>query len=387
MTRSGIYDVIVAGAGPAGTAAARACARAGLSTLVIEEHGTIGYPVQCAGLLSVKALGECRVSKRPILNTVTGARVISSRGDTLSFTADVPKAHIVDRGRLDFEMAQSAADAGAEFSLKNSVCGITGTAVRVKGACGSSDFTCRILIAADGPRSTIARLLRMQRAKTFLAGIQADVPWTMDQSLVEIYPDAAPDFFGYAIPFGKGRARIGLCTGQAAKERFATFVQRFTDRSIHLVTGTVPLGVMPRTFGHRTLFCGDAAGFAKPTSGGGVYTGIRSAIHAAATAISCCERDCFDDISLAMYEDLWKKDLGMVLEAGYRFFRLRQQLTPDDISRLIRIMNDPEIIDAIVRYGDMDHPGPLLQKLMLKPAVLAAAGSLVRPGLLSLFSL
>ena len=46
------YDVIVVGAGPAGSAAARECAQLGLSTLCLEEHGTIGYPVQCAGLLS-----------------------------------------------------------------------------------------------------------------------------------------------------------------------------------------------------------------------------------------------------------------------------------------------------------------------------------------------
>ena len=62
------YDVIVIGAGPAGCAAATECARQGLSTLCIEEHGTIGYPVQCAGLLSDKAFAECRVSERPVLN-------------------------------------------------------------------------------------------------------------------------------------------------------------------------------------------------------------------------------------------------------------------------------------------------------------------------------
>lgn len=381
-----MYDVIVAGAGPAGTAAARACVSAGLSTLVIEEHGTIGYPVQCAGLLSLKAFEECGVSRRSIITTVTGARVISSQGDTLSFSAKAPKAYVVDRGMLDREMAGAAACAGAGFRLKTAVCGISGTTVRTRGINGAEEFSFRILIAADGPRSSVARLLGMQRAKTYLAGIQADIPWKMDPDLVEIYPDAAPDFFGYAIPVGDGRARIGLCTGQDAKERFSAFARRFTGETVHLVTGTVPLGVMPKTYGSRTLFCGDAAGFAKPTSGGGVYTGIRSARHAAATAIACCGNDRFDETALARYEELWKKDLGLVLEGGYRFFRLRQQLTPKDTGRLIRTLNDPGIIDTIVRYGDMDRPGRLVQKLMLKPAVLAACGSLVRPGFLSLFS-
>ncbi len=380
-----MYDVIIAGAGPAGSAAAQACAMAGLSTLVIEEHGTIGYPVQCAGLLSPAAFMECRVSERSIFNTVTGARVISSLGSQLTFDAGKPKAYVVDRGALDFEMAQAAADSGAEFCTKTSVCAISGTTLQTKGIHGRHEYSFRILIAADGPRSTVARLLEMRRAPTYLAGIQTDIPYRMEENLVGIYPDAAPDFFGYAIPIGSGRARIGLCSGQKAKERFAAFAGRFTDKTLHLVTGTVPLGVMPRTYGYRTLFCGDAAGFAKPTSGGGVYTGIRSARHAATVAVACCEQDRFDDAALSSYETLWKKDMGAMLESGYRFFRLRGQLSPEDINRIVRALDDPAIIDTIVRYGDMDRPGTLIKKLMLKPAVISALGSLVRPGFLSLF--
>ena len=116
------YDVIVVGAGPAGSAAARECARLGLSTLCLEEHGTIGYPVQCAGLLSTAAFDECRIpSERSILNKVTGARVISGAGSELLIDAKKTKALVVDRGTLDREMAEAAANAGAEFRLKTAV--------------------------------------------------------------------------------------------------------------------------------------------------------------------------------------------------------------------------------------------------------------------------
>lgn len=381
-----MYDVIVAGGGPVGSVAAHACAKAGLRTLLVEEHGTIGYPVQCAGLLSLAAFDECNVSHRSVLHAVTGAQVISSRRERLAFDARIPKAVVVDRGSLDHEMAMAAADAGAEILTKTAVCGVDGTTLLTRGVLGHARFSFRILIAADGPRSTIARLLGMQRARTYLAGIQADIPHAMGKNLVEIYPDAAPDFFGYAIPLGEGRARIGLCTGQGARERFDAFARGFADKKIHLVTGTLPLGVMPRTYGHRTLFAGDAAGFAKPTSGGGIYTGVRSARHAAQVAVACCEKDRFDDAALAAYEQDWKRDIGAVLEYGYRFFQLRRQLSADDIARIIRAMNDPDIIDAIVQYGDMDRPGVLVKKLMLTPAVVAALGSLVKPGFFSLFS-
>jgi geranylgeranyl reductase family protein len=260
------YDVIIAGAGPCGSAAAEACAQFGLQTLCIEEHGTIGYPVQCAGLLSTAAFAECRVSDRP------------GTGRDLTFDARKTMAFVVDRGMLDRMMAQAATDAGAEFRLRQSVVGVHGNSVRIRGPGGVEDVQFRILIAADGPRSTIARLLHMQRAKVFLAGIQADLPGECNPDHVEIYPDAAPDFFGWSIPVAPGRIRVGLCTAEQVPWRFRAFMKRFGPGCIHLVTGTLPLGIMPKTYGNRTLFCGDAAGFAKPTSGGGIYTGDRKSV-------------------------------------------------------------------------------------------------------------
>ncbi len=142
------YDIIVVGAGPAGCAAARACARSGLSVLCIEEQGSIGYPVQCAGLLSRAAFEECAVSRRSILNTVTGARLISSTGHALVIDAKTPKAHVVDRGMLDREMAEAAADAGSDFRLKTEVCDVRGDHVVTRGINGHEEFSFKILIAA-----------------------------------------------------------------------------------------------------------------------------------------------------------------------------------------------------------------------------------------------
>ncbi|MCX6681715.1 MAG: NAD(P)/FAD-dependent oxidoreductase [Methanoregula sp.] len=381
-----VYDVIVVGAGPAGSAAAGECAKSGLSTLCIEEHGTIGYPVQCAGLLSNAAFAECRVSERSVLNRVQGARVVSGRGSELLIDAQTTRASVVDRGALDREMAEAAANAGAEFKLKTAVYDIRGKTIITRGMNGNEEHQFRILIAADGPRSTITRLLGMERAKVYLAGIQADLPYDCDPRFVELYPDASPEFFGWAIPTGKGRVRAGLCGQTQVPERFAAFVKKFGGGSgTHLVTGTLPLGVMPQTYGHRTLFVGDAGGFPKPTSGGGVYTGIRSARHAAAVAAVCCEQDTFTDPALADYERRWKTDIGRELEIGFRFFEMRQKLSSQDIDQLIRSLNDPGILSTIVRYGDMDRPGVLVKKLMRNPAMLRCMGPLIRTGLRSLF--
>ena len=379
------YDVIVVGAGPAGSAAARECARNGLSTLCIEEHGTIGYPVQCAGLLSNAAFSECRISDRPVLNNLSGARVISGMGNEIFIDAKTRKAVVVDRGTLDREMAEAAANDGAEYRLRTGVYGIQGNTLFTRGVNGHEEVLFRLLIAADGPRSTLTRLTGMQRAHVYLAGIQAEMLHECDPRFAEIYPDASPEFFGWSIPTGNGRIRVGLCARTQVPERFAAFMKKFGACSTHLVTGTLPLGVMPKTYKNRILFVGDAAGFAKPTSGGGVYTGIRSARHAAAVAVTACERDTFDDAALADYERRWKTDFGHELSLGYRFFEMRQKLSPQEIDILIRTLNNPEVIRLIVDYGDMDRPRKLMKKLMLNREFLKAAAPLVKYGVRSLF--
>ncbi len=375
-----VWDVVVVGAGPAGSAAARACAEEGLATLCIEEHGTIGYPVQCAGLLSASAFAECGVSERSILNEVSGARMVSDLGGELLFDARATKAYVVDRCLLDREMAERAANAGAEFLLKTSVSGISGSSLQTRGVRGREEIPFRLVIAADGPRSSVARMLGLRRAEVYLAGVQAEVPYALDPRYVELHPNASPDFFGWVIPVSGTRARVGLCAREHAKDHFDRFIARFGGNSLHLVSGVIPLGIMPQTYGHRALFVGDAAGFAKPTSGGGVYTGIRSAKHAAATAAACLARGAFDDESLRDYELRWKEDFGKELDIGMKALRMRQGMTPEDIDRLCRALDDPDLIRTIVEHGDMDRPGTLIRRLALKPALVRAMGILFASG-------
>ncbi|MDO9035081.1 MAG: NAD(P)/FAD-dependent oxidoreductase [Methanoregula sp.] len=379
------HDVIIVGAGPAGSAAAQTCAAQGLSTLCIEEHGTIGYPVQCAGLLSNAAFAECRITDRTVLNRVSGARVITSSGSECLIDAKVQKAVVVDRASVDREMAKAAADAGADYRLKTSVYRVKGNTVLTRGAYGHEKHTFKILIAADGPRSTIARHFGMERAKVYLSGIQADILHDCDPRFVEIYPDASPEFFAWSIPTAPGRIRVGLCGQTLVKEQFDTLMKTFQTSTTHLVTGTLPLGLMPRTYGHKTLFVGDAAGFAKPTSGGGVYTGIRSGRHAALTAIKCCERGTFDDKALAEYEQRWQADFGRELDLGFRLFGVRQKLHKEELEMIVQAIKEPSILAAIVEHGDMDRPGKLIKNLLLNPAMIPLLKPLILSGIRSFF--
>jgi digeranylgeranylglycerophospholipid reductase len=376
-----MYDVVVAGAGPAGSAAARACAEAGLRTLCIEEHGTIGHPVQCAGLLSLDAFTGCRVSGRSILNTVRGARFIPSCGEPLEIDAGRAKAHVVDRGVLDREMATAAARAGAEFRLKTSVVALRGDRAVTKGARGREEVGFSLLIAADGVRSSIARMLGLGRAESYLTGLQAVVRCPADPRFVEIHPHASPEFFGWVIPAGGGLARVGLCGEGDQRKGLASLLRPHGGGTLDLVSGALPLGPLPRTTGPRALIVGDAAGMAKPTSGGGIYTGVRAARHAAAVAVECFQKGSFGERDLARYEDLWRGDFGRELALGMALYRARRTLSPEEVDAVLAALNDPEIVGEIVKLGDMDRPSSLVRHLALSPRVIRAAGILLRGGL------
>ncbi|HJJ55818.1 MAG TPA: NAD(P)/FAD-dependent oxidoreductase, partial [Methanocorpusculum sp.] len=284
-----MYDVIVIGAGPTGSTAANICAKSGLSTLILEEHSSIGFPVQCAGLLSNSAFEECNVSNSSIINRVTGAKIIGSDDNhVLDFNAPEPKAVVVNRNQLDYEMATHAIESGANISLKTVVTSISPDKNKIYtvGVNGKQEYTYKTLIAADGPRSVTAHVLGLGNSKYVYSGIQAEIPWNGNPNQVEIYPNASSDFFAWVIPISSNRARVGLCGMKNVLENFNRFIKRFSSPSrINEIVGTLPIGIRPKTYAPRCLIVGDAAGFLKPISGGGIYTGVRSAKHAATVAI------------------------------------------------------------------------------------------------------
>ncbi len=373
------YDVVVAGAGPAGSAAAAECARSGLKTLLLEEQAHTGHPVQCAGLLSASAFAECRVSDAPVLNTVTGARLRAGTAD-FSFHADRVMAYVVDRAMLDRELCHTAVDAGADLRLKTRAASVS---VRdhqlvTRGIRGHEDIRYTVLIAADGPRSTLSRQAGLSRARIYLSGLQCDIPYETERDAVTIYPNASPDFFGWIIPLQNGRARVGLCGITGVQHLFDRFVHSFSRDRVQFSAGTIPLGPPGKTYTEGLMVVGDAAALAKPTSGGGVYTGVRSARHAASVAVDSCETGRTDPGFLSTYQDRWQSDFGRELAAGMHMLRVRRTISSSQMEHLLGTMSHPAIRDLITRKGDMDRPLSLATALMIHPRMIPAAGILVQ---------
>src|SRR4030066_1339415 len=103
------YDVAVIGAGPSGAMASKYAALNGAKTLLIEEHASIGSPVQCTGLISTKALRECELGEGNfVLSKIRGAFVYAPIGEEARIRGKDIKAYVIDRKIFDRELVERA---------------------------------------------------------------------------------------------------------------------------------------------------------------------------------------------------------------------------------------------------------------------------------------
>jgi digeranylgeranylglycerophospholipid reductase len=402
------YDVVVVGGGPAGCMAARYAAKAGVSTLLLEEHASIGEPVHCAGLLSTRALAasELQRPERCVSREIKGA-VIYSPAHELLLESPTQRAFAVRRDLFDQELANAAVKAGAEFMLRRNVktvrTGDAGCALTVATETpnATQEITARVVIGADGVRSTVARSAGLRTTQRYLSCAQLEGDYEAESDYAEIFvgKDVAPGFFAWAIPLGtRRRARIGLCIDRRCSSQTSplsflkrnlaehrVLAQKFGGEVFHRSAGAIPLpmnGGMRKKTTHvahssGVLLVGDAAAQIKPITGGGVYYGLRCGKLAGEQAAQACLTG--DMTVLHDYERRWRYEIGREIAFGLMVHRLRCAMNDTDYDTLIRTISESELVERIYAKGDMDYPSLALRGLIRNPQLLPLlARSLVK---------
>ena len=366
------YDVVVVGAGPAGAIAAKYAARNGARTLLIEEHASIGSPVQCTGLISTKALAECEMGEGNfVLARLRGAFVYAPDCSELTVTGKGVKAYVIDRKMFDRALVEGSVDLGADLLLKTRFIDMEKDKVSVRTDGEKKEIQADTIIGADGIQSSVGRMAGLPRCEKILSGVQFEAPYaSKDPGYVEIFTgnNVAPGFFAWAVPF-EGMARLGLAKNQDGfsalhyLERLVkhpVVASRYEGSRTEHVLGGIPLGPPDRTTKGNVMIVGDAAAQVKPTSGGGIYMGAVCAKIAGEVAARAARKE----TDLEEYEKRWRSAVGRELAIGMRIHKSLGKLSDGDLNEFISFLNTQEMREAITEYGDMDHPSVLLQKII-----------------------
>jgi digeranylgeranylglycerophospholipid reductase len=333
------FDVVVVGAGPAGSLAARFAAQGGARTLLVDQRVELGVPVQCGEYLpapsELKDLFECpsvideafQIPPSSVLRRTDRMACIAPTGHRYEF----PLAGLsVSRRIFDPALARAAEAAGAELRFPAGV-----TRVRddvVEFAHGAS-VRARVIIGADGPISTVARSTGFKIPRTMFRMITATAVGDFPDEIDLYFGRDAPGGYAWMIP-KVGEANVGLGVPRLAPgATLSRLLDKFLERA-HLGPAVdrtrwwVPIGPPPATAVRgRTLLAGDAANLVMATNGGGIPTAMISGRDAGVTAA----RHVRDGSPLSEYDALLGRHLFAPLARAFEIKRFSDRIVERDL--------------------------------------------------------
>jgi len=292
-------DVLVIGAGPAGSMAAKWAAKHGAKVTMIEKRQEIGSPVRCGEGMSKAWLADVGIKPGRWINVeVEGARIYSPSEKVFEINekhAGNEVGYVVERDEFDKQLAIDAANAGVDVVLKTAAVGMLKENGRVVGAkvkrFGETfEIRAPVTVGADGFESQVGRWagistnISMRDMDTCLqyrmTSVDCDVRYC-DFFLGKV----APGGYVWVFPKGEGLANVGIGVQVSQVKAMAdarNYLDRWIDhhpgyakgKKIDMVGGGVSISApLKQTAGDGIMLVGDAARMIDPLTGGGIANG------------------------------------------------------------------------------------------------------------------
>jgi len=358
------YDVIIVGAGPAGSYAAYELASSGHKVAVFEEKSAPGVDYCCTGIVSSECLESLGLNTDVTLTRADSARFFAPSGKSLRFQTEKIQAYVVDRGLLDGALAAKAQSRGAQYFFSSPIRDVIPRkeCIQAEARCSGTRevFAARALILANGCTTELPQKLGLGKVKRFLIGAQAELE-TRDITEVEVHfgRKVAPGSFAWLVPVSQDRALAGLLTASDAGPLMQRLVDdlfrkgRATDRHVKIRQKAIPLETPARSYGDRVLAIGDAAGQVKRTTGGGIYFGHLGARIAAGVLDGALKSDDLSARRLAGYQKQWKAKIGNELRRGQLARWTLTRLQDAQIEKVFDVLGSNGHVQHMIESGDI----------------------------------
>lgn len=389
------FDVCVVGAGPVGSTVSYYLSLKGLSVALLDKKLKVGYPLQCAGILSNHIEGLNELPDEVILNTVDGAFLHSSNHILNIERDDV--AYIIDRVAYDQFLLKRAVDSGVElinqkatdFDIDNGLTILQNNQI----------IKSKIIVGCDGYNSEVSKKMGNIQdnyyASQLLVRISEDeiVSFRKSNKNVNNFVDvclleeALPGFVWF-IPVGNDLYRAGLFSNDCHKEQndlLIEFLEKYLDfQIIEKYKGFIPIFNKNNTLTKsKAILLGDAAGQVKPTSGGGLLIAFDACRFASEYIYKAIVED---DLSiLNQYQQEFMEKYKNEFTYQLKVQETLNNLSDEDFNNLFLKIKENDGENLISEYGDMDNQSILVREFIKRGLIIKIVPSFLVKKVVDIF--
>ena len=358
-------DVLVVGAGPTGSMAAKVAAEIGVEVIIIEEHETPGSPVYCAEGLSIGGILDGGLEAVPpyVSQQISTARIVAPNGKTLDMTADNWTGYTLDRQVFDRTLTENAVKAGAKLMTETRATDVIMEGDQIVGVKALKDgeeieFLAKVVIGADGHWSIIRRRAGLQRyfsdyvtcAQYQLGGLDLE-----DPTINEFYmgTNYAPGGYAWVFPKSKSVANVGLGVRKkhtkAPIEYLKDFCEndpRFRNAKILKKNGGIcPVsGTLDKIIMDGLILAGDSAGMLVPMTGAGIHSGIEAGKMAGKVAAEAVLEGDVSEKRLNQFRVEFDKYWGRRIRESGKVLEMLDKFEDDDLNTLAEVITNDDVL-------------------------------------------
>lgn len=378
-------DVLVIGAGPAGSSAAKHAALNGADVILIDRKSEIGTPKRCAEGVSKDGLKRLNIepSSRWITRELSGVRLVAPDGKSVWLNEEkvkLPEAgYILERKVFDKHMAMDAARAGAKIMIKTLATGLRregeNLIVTLESMGEEFEVKAKIVIGADGPESRVGRWVGLKttlKPKSMESCAQfemANVKMEDPNSIEFYFGSAAPGGYAWIFPKGDDIANVGLGiltteTDKSAYQHLLEFVENNpatqNAQPVELNIGGDPVGGMLKELvTDNFLLVGDAASQVNPLTGGGISSALEAGLYAGEVAAAAVKEGDYSAKNLLKYQERCEESISVKFERDLKARDYLQSLSDEEFNSIaeafqhieLNNINTAELIKSLVKVS------------------------------------